>query len=111
LRRHPKEVARLSAIEVELSGVLGETTVLLHELLAWLPGIIIPLHRPVGDPVDLRVGPTTLATGEVVAVDEHYGLRVVDVVRGAAARAVADAQAAGYGDSGSWGSERPNAAP
>jgi flagellar motor switch/type III secretory pathway protein FliN len=107
-RRQPREVARLSAIEVELAGVLGETTVLLHELLAWLPGVIIPLHRPVGDPVDLRVGPTTLATGEVVAVDEHYGLRVVDVVRGAA-QAVAEAQAAGDGTG--EGSDRPNSAP
>jgi flagellar motor switch/type III secretory pathway protein FliN len=109
-RRQPREVARLSAIEVELSGVLGETTVLLHELLAWLPGVIIPLHRPMGDPVDLRVGETTLATGEVVAVDEHYGLRVVDVLRDAAVRAVAEAEAAGNGGGPPWGSDRPNSA-
>jgi flagellar motor switch/type III secretory pathway protein FliN len=81
------DAARLGAIEVEVSGVLGETVVALHDLLSWLPGVIVPLHRSVGMPVDLRIDTATVAHAEVVVVDEHYALRVTDVVTGAAARA------------------------
>src|SRR4051812_16432932 len=42
------DAARLATVEVDLIGVLGEATIELHELLDWLPGVIVPLQRTVG---------------------------------------------------------------
>jgi flagellar motor switch/type III secretory pathway protein FliN len=80
------EARRLAAVEVEVAAVLGETSVVLHDLLAWLPGVIVPLHREVGVPVDVRIDETTVAHADLVVVDERYALRVIDVVAGAPER-------------------------
>jgi flagellar motor switch protein FliN/FliY len=80
------EADRLGDVEVEVAGVLGEAVVALHDLLAWLPGVIVSLHRPVGMPVDLRIDGATVAHAEIVVVDEHYALRVLDVAPAGRAR-------------------------
>jgi flagellar motor switch protein FliN len=85
-RARSSEATRLGAVEIDLAGVIGEAPITLHELLAWLPGVIVPLHRSVGMPVDVRIGDTVVGHAEVVVIDEHYGLRVVDVVAGVHAR-------------------------
>jgi flagellar motor switch protein FliN/FliY len=80
------EARRLGAVEVDVAAVLGETTVILHELLGWLPGVIVSLHRDVGMPVDVRIDDATVAHAEIVVLDERYALRVIDVIAGAQAR-------------------------
>jgi flagellar motor switch protein FliN/FliY len=84
------EARRLGAIEVDVAGVLGETKVVLQELLTWLPGVIVSLHRDVGMPVDVRIDDATVAHAEIVVVDERYALRVLDVEARAQARVAAD---------------------
>jgi len=88
------DIERLAAVDVEVSGVLGEAVVPLADLLSWLPGVIVPLDRAVGQPADLRVEGTTVASAEIVAVDERYGLRILGVIAGAPARAVRARRAA-----------------
>lgn len=67
-------------VPVEVSVEVGRTTMTIRETLAIAPGSIISLDRMAGEPVDLLVNGRRIARGEVVAVDEEFGLRVTEVV-------------------------------
>ncbi len=67
-------------VPVELAVEVGRTTMTIRETLAIAPGSIISLDRMAGEPVDLLVNGRRIARGEVVAVDEEFGLRVTEVV-------------------------------
>src|SRR3954449_10602365 len=80
------ELERLVDVTVEVSVEIGRTSMTLGEALALGPGSVVGLHRMAGEPVDLLVNGAGLARGEVVVIDEEFGLRVTDVAapRGAA---------------------------
>ena len=59
---------------------IGRTQLTVQQLLQLAPGSVVQLDRAVGDPVDIYVGDRRLASGEVVVVDDHFGVRVTDVV-------------------------------
>jgi flagellar motor switch protein FliN/FliY len=67
-------------VPVELAVEVGRTTMTIRETLAITPGTIIALNRMAGEPVDLLVNGRRIARGEVVAVDEEFGLRITEVV-------------------------------
>jgi flagellar motor switch protein FliN/FliY len=67
-------------VPVELAVEVGRTTMTIRETLAIAPGSIISLDRMAGEPVDLLVNGRRIARGEVVAVDEEFGLRITEVV-------------------------------
>jgi flagellar motor switch protein FliN len=67
-------------VPVELSVEVGRTTMTIRETLAIGPGAIISLDKMTGEPVDLLVNGRRIARGEVVAIDEEFGLRVTEVV-------------------------------
>ena len=67
-------------VPVELSVEVGRTTMTIRETLAIAPGSNISLDRMAGEPVDLLVNGRRIARGEVVAVDEEFGLRVTEVI-------------------------------
>jgi len=63
-----------------LAVEIGRTTMTIRETLAIGPGSIVSLSKMAGEPVDLLVNGTRIARGEVIAIDEEYGLRVTEVV-------------------------------
>jgi flagellar motor switch protein FliN/FliY len=67
-------------VPVELAVEIGRTRMTVRETLAIAPGSIIALDRMAGEPVDLLVNGRRIARGEVVAIDEEFGLRVTEVV-------------------------------
>lgn len=67
-------------VPVELSVEIGRTTMTIRETLEIGPGAIITLNKMTGEPVDLLVNGRRIARGEVVAIDEEFGLRVTQVV-------------------------------
>jgi flagellar motor switch protein FliN len=67
-------------VPVELAVEVGRTTMTIRETLAIMPGSIISLDRMAGEPVDLLVNGRRIARGEVVAVDEEFGLRITEVI-------------------------------
>lgn len=69
-------------VPVQLSVEMGQTTMTIRETLAIGTGTIITLNRVVGEPVDLYANGRLIARGEVIAVDEEYGLRVTEVLAG-----------------------------
>jgi len=89
------ELERLYDVPVELAVEIGRTHMTIRETLALGPGSIVTLNRLAGEPVDLLVNGKPIARGEVVVIDEEFGLRVTEVVAGeAAAEAEAAAPAA-----------------
>lgn len=86
------DLRRLSDVPVDLTVEIGRTRMTVGETLQLRPGSIVSLNRTAGEPVDLLVNGTRIACGEVVVVDEEFGLRITEVlhddhVDGAAAEA------------------------
>ncbi len=69
-------------LDVELSLVarLGQVEMPIREVLALGPGSIIEVGRSVEEPVELLVNEKLIARGEVVVVDEKFGLRITEIV-------------------------------
>ena len=74
------ELDRLRDVPVDLAVEIGRTTMTIRETLEMGPGSIVALDRLTGEPVDLLVNGQTIARGEVVAIDEEFGLRITQVV-------------------------------
>jgi flagellar motor switch protein FliN len=91
---HPvtsEELSRLHDVSVELAVEVGRTQMTIREALALGPGSIVTLNRLAGEPVDLLVNGKPIARGEVVVIDEEFGLRVTEVLAPKSADADADA--------------------
>jgi flagellar motor switch protein FliN/FliY len=87
------ELERLYDVPVELAVEIGRTHMTIRETLALGPGSIVTLNRLAGEPVDLLVNGKPIARGEVVVIDEEFGLRVTEVVAGESAGAEPEAPA------------------
>ncbi len=75
-----EELVRLHDVSVELAVEVGRTKMTIREALALGPGSIVTLNRLAGEPVDLLVNGKPIARGEVVVIDEEFGLRVTEVL-------------------------------
>src|SRR4051794_37579761 len=74
------ELERLYDVPVELAVEIGRTQMTIRETLALGPGSIVTLDKLAGEPVDLLVNGKPIARGEVVVLDEEFGLRVTEVL-------------------------------
>jgi flagellar motor switch protein FliN len=74
------DLRRLSAVPVDLSVEIGRTRMTVGETLELREGSVITLDRMAGEPVDLLVNGTPIARGEVVVIDEQFGLRLTQVL-------------------------------
>ena len=70
----------LRDIPVQARVELGETELSLKDILELQEGSIVELDRLAGEPLDLKVGGQLIAQGEVVAIDDFYGLCITNVV-------------------------------
>lgn len=67
-------------VEIPISVEVGRTQMSLEEVLRLVPGSVLALDKKAEEPVDLRVNGKLVARGEVVLVDDVYGLRVTQIV-------------------------------
>lgn len=67
-------------VPLHLSVVLGTCTMSIAEILKLGTGSIVELDRNVAHPVDLLVNDRAIARGEIVAVDEAFGLRITELL-------------------------------
>ena len=67
-------------VPVELAVEICRTTMTIGETLSLAPGSIVSLNRLAGEPVDLLVNGKVIAQGEVVVIDEEFGMRITDIV-------------------------------
>jgi flagellar motor switch protein FliN len=85
------DLGRVMDVPVELAVEIGRTTMTIGETLSLAPGSIVSLNRLAGEPVDLLVNGKVIAQGEVVVIDEEFGLRITDIV--STAQRLSDASA------------------
>ena len=81
------DLERLNDVGLELTVEVGRTRMTLGQALALGPGSVITLDRLADQPVDLLVNGMPVARGEVVVIDDVFGLRVTQIVASAAATA------------------------
>lgn len=66
-------------IPVNLSLELGHTRMSVRDLLQLTQGSVVKLDRPGGDPLDILVNGCLVARGEVVVINERFGVRITDI--------------------------------
>ena len=67
-------------IPLQVTVELGRTTKVVKEILELSPGSIIELDKLAGEPVDILVNQKLVARGEVVVIDENFGVRITDII-------------------------------
>ncbi len=72
----------LGHVEMNVVAELGRTRLTVADLLGLAPGAVVELDRAAGSPIDLLVNGTLIARGEVVVIDEEFGLRISEIVDG-----------------------------
>jgi len=73
-------VQRLLDVPIEVIIELGQTELSIRRILEIGPGSIIELDRMAGEPVDLVVNDKVIARGEVVVIEENFGIRITSLV-------------------------------
>jgi flagellar motor switch protein FliN/FliY len=71
---------RLNDVEMVVTAELGRAKLTVREILSMVPGNVVELDRLAGAPIDLLVNGKLVARGEVVVIDEEFGVRVTEVV-------------------------------
>ncbi|MDX6688372.1 MAG: flagellar motor switch protein FliN [Baekduia sp.] len=74
------DLTRLTDVTVELTVEVGRTHMSLGETMSLGQGSVVTLDRLADKPVDLLVNGRPIARGEVVVIDEQFGLRITEVV-------------------------------
>lgn len=67
-------------VPLEITVELGRTKKLIKDILEFGPGTILELDKLAGEPVDILVNGKYIAKGEVVVIDESFGVRITDIV-------------------------------
>jgi flagellar motor switch protein FliN/FliY len=70
----------LGDVEMGVTVELGRTRMLVRDILDLSPGSVIELDRAAGAPIDVLVNGTLIARGEVVVIDEEFGIRITEVI-------------------------------
>ncbi len=70
----------LMDVDLPISIELGRTKMSIADILAIGPGSVVELNKLAGEPVDLLVNHKVIARGEVVVVDENFGLRITQLM-------------------------------
>lgn len=72
-------IERVFDLEVPVHVELGRTRLTIEEILRLRPGAVVELDRAADRPVDLMVHGKRVARGEIVVVDDYYGIRITEV--------------------------------
>jgi flagellar motor switch protein FliN/FliY len=78
--RAMRDVSMIMDLPVQIMVELGRAKMSIGELLALHKGAVIELNVQAGDPLDLVVNGCLIAQGEVVIVNDRYGIRLTDII-------------------------------
>jgi flagellar motor switch protein FliN/FliY len=80
-RRHlPDNINFILDIPLQLSVELGRTRMIINDLLQLGQGSVVELEKLAGEPLDILVNNKLVARGEVVVVNEKFGIRLTDII-------------------------------
>ena len=81
LPRSAKDLEAVYDIPVQVSAVLGKTTMAVSNLLKLGRGAVVPLDRKVGEAIDIYVNNRLVARGEVVVVEDRLGVTMTEIIK------------------------------
>ncbi|TAK77573.1 MAG: flagellar motor switch protein FliN [Dehalococcoidia bacterium] len=76
----PRSLDLIMDVSMRVTVELGRSTMTVEEVLSLGPGSVVELNKLAGEPVDVLVNEQLIARGEVVVVDENFGVRVTEIV-------------------------------
>ena len=76
-----QNIGLIMDVPLEVTVELGRTTKSISEILDFAPGTIIELDRIAGEPIDVLVNGKFVARGEVVVIEESFGVRVTEIIK------------------------------
>lgn len=80
----PKSSAELEAVydvPVQVSAVLGKSSMQVHQLLKLGRGAVVELDRKIGEAIDIYVNNRLVARGEVVVIDDRLGITMTEIIK------------------------------
>ncbi|QEK12265.1 flagellar motor switch phosphatase FliY [Crassaminicella thermophila] len=78
--KEKENISLIRDVPLEITVELGRTIKKISEILEFSPGTVIELDKLVGEPLDILVNGKFMAKGEVVVIDENYGIRITDII-------------------------------
>lgn len=75
-----KNIAKVANVEVTLCAELGRTKLQLNDVIEYDSGSIIALDNTIDEPVNIFVDDILIAKGKIVAVEDTYGIKIVEIV-------------------------------
>lgn len=76
-----ENIGLIKDVPLEVTVELGRTTKSIADILDFAPGTIIELDRIAGEPIDVLVNGKFVARGEVVVIEESFGIRVTEIIK------------------------------
>lgn len=77
----PENIDLIMDVPLEVTVELGRTSKLIKDILDFAPGTIIELDKLAGEPIDVLVNGKFVAKGEVVVIEESFGIRVTEIIK------------------------------
>lgn len=75
-----RSIDMLLDIPLQLAVELGRTSLCVENILEWEPGTIFVVNKLAGEPVDVMVNSQRIARGEVLVLDDNFGVRITEIV-------------------------------
>lgn len=75
-----ENISMVQEIPVEITVELGRTKRKISEILEYGPGTIVELDKLVGEPLEVYANGRIIAKGEVVVIDDNFGIRITDII-------------------------------
>ena len=76
-----ENIGLIKDVTLEVTVELGRTKKSISEILEFSPGTIIELDRIAGEPIDVLVNGKFVAKGEVVVIEESFGVRITEIIK------------------------------
>lgn len=76
----PRNIELLMDVDLPIAIELGRTKMSISDILSLGPGSVVELNKLAGEPVDLLVNQKVVARGEVVVIDENFGVRITQLL-------------------------------
>ena len=76
-----ENIGLIMDVPLEVTVELGRTSKTIHDILDFAPGTIIELEKIAGEPIDVLVNGKFVAKGEVVVIEESFGVRITEIIK------------------------------
>ena len=75
-----ENIGLIMDVPLDVTVELGRTSKSIHDILEFAPGTIIELNKIAGEPIDVLVNGKYVAKGEVVVLEESFGVRITEII-------------------------------